>query len=626
MQDGYHRRPMPADRLFKPRHRPLRAAVLLAGIVVLAGCGKNDSPAVNETPSADAGLKVYRHSLDESPSSLDPAQSSNTYANHVMAVTYDTLFSYKYLARPYELKPELADGWPDISSDLLEYTIRIKQGVHFVDDPAFDGGIGREVTAQDFVYSILRHFDPATRAQGAWLWQGRIVGLDEWKEAGADYSREVEGLRASDRYTIRIRLTQPYPQLLDTFTQGYAAVVPREAVEHYGREFAVRPVGSGPFRLVSYDTALIVLERNPKYRKEPVDLAEEGYDPATQGEYGLERIQGRSPPFVDRLEIHFIGETAARWNSFTKGDEIQYVTVPNEQLDRVLATRHPVTFRKEFADRYFGYAGLEAGFIFQTFNMSFPEFGYNPDPERERRNKALRCAIIKAYDFEARNESFYGGIAAVYPGIIPPVVPEFDPAMSRASITRDVEGARRLLRDNGWTADNLPVITYGTTSIVLNRLMYEQFRAWLKEIGYPPEKVVLKQYATFGDISRAWKESDLPWVVKAWGLDYPDAENTLQLFYGPNGSPGSNDANYHNPEYDALFRQAKVMLPSPERTEIYRRLNQMVVDDCLTATGISRTRVHLWHRNVIAYPDREIVGGFFLKYVDLADGPATGKP
>jgi ABC-type oligopeptide transport system substrate-binding subunit len=154
--------------------------------------------------------------------------------------------------------------------------------------------------------------------------------------------------------------------------------------------------------------------------------------------------------------------------------------------------------------------------------------------------------------------------------------------------------------------------------------MYEQLRAWLKEIGYPPGKVVLKQYATFGDISRAWKESELPWVAKGWGLDYPDAENTLQLFYGPNGSPGSNDSNYRNPEYDELFRQAKVMLPSPERTRIYQRLNRMVIDDCLAVTGISRTRIHLWHKNVIAFPDREIVGGWFLKYVDLTDDRNSG--
>lgn len=607
-------------------HPPAAGALALAAIawlVLTAGCGgKAGGQNSGAAPSSDAGLKVYRHSLDEGPSTLDPAQASNVYASTVIEAAYDTLFSYQYLARPYKLKPDLATGWPDISADLLEYTIRIKQGVHFVDDLAFPGGVGRELIAADVVYSILRNFDPAARPQGAWLWQGRVAGLEEWKTAGADYSREPEGLQAVDRYTLRIRLLQPYPQLLETLAQSYSAVVPREAVEHYGREFAVRPVGSGPFRVIYYDTSRIVFDRNPKFRAEPVDLEAEGYNPVTQGQFGLERIQGRSPPFVDRLEIHFIGESSARWNSFTKGDEIQYVTVPNEQFDRVLATRDPVTFRAEIAEKYHGYAGVEAGFVFQAFNLNFPEFGYNPDPERERRNKALRCAVIKAFDWKARNESFYGGIGVVFPGVIVPVVPEFDSGLSRASVTRDVEGARRLLRENGWTAENLPVLTYGTTANVLNRLMYEQFRAWLKEIGYPPEKVVIKQYATFGDISRAWKEQELPWVAKGWGLDYPDAQNTLQLYYGPNGSPGSNDANYRNPEYDELFRQAKVMLPSPERTAIYQRLNRMVIDDCVAVSGISRTRVHLWHKNVIAYPDREIVGGRFLRYVDIADSPA----
>lgn len=595
-------------------------AALVAGScsLLLAGCGRESAgDAETAAPAEPAGIKVYKHSLDESPSSLDPVQAANVYANHVVINAYDTLFSYKYLARPYELKPNLANGWPEISDDNMEYTIRIKPGVYFVDDPAFPGGIGRELVAEDIVYSLKRHFDPATRAQGAWLWQGRIAGLDEWKEQGSDYSREVEGLRALDRYTLFIRLTQPYPQLLDTLAQGYSSIVPREAVEHYGREFAVRPVGSGPFRVVYYDTSRITMERNPKFRKEPVDLEAEGYDPATQGSFGLERIQGRSPPFVDRLDIYFIGETSARWSSFSKGDEVQYTTVPNEQFDRVLASRHPVSLKPEYAERYYSYAGVEAGFIFQTFNMAFPEFGYNPDPERERRNKALRCAILKSFDWEARNESFYGGIGAVFPGIITPTVPEFDPDLSRDSVTRDVEGAKRLLAENGWNADNLPVITYGGTAGVLNRLIFEQFRAWLAQIGYPPEKVVLKQYATFGDISKAWKQSELPWVAKGWGLDYPDAENTLQLFYGPNGSPGSNDANWRNDEFDELFRRTKVMLPSPERTELYRRMNQLVIDDCVAATGLSRTRVHLWHRNVIALPDREIVGGFSLKYVDV---------
>jgi ABC-type transport system substrate-binding protein len=592
--------------------------VLFAALLVLAGCSGERSP----DPEL-AGLKIYRHSMDQAPSSLDPAQGANIYANFVLLNAYDTLYSYKYLARPYQLKPNLAVDFPEISEDGLVYTIRIKPGVGFIDDPAFPDGKGREAVAEDFVYSIKRQFDPANRPQGAWLWQDRIVGLDEWKENGSNYDDAVEGLRALDRYTIQITLKRPYPQLVYTLAMGYAALVPREAVEYYGREFAVRPVGSGPFKVVSYDTSRIIFERNEHFRHERVDIWYEGYDPETQRFSGVEAIQGRSPPFVDRLEIHFINESSARWNSFTKGDEVQHTSIPNEQVDRVLASKQPVTLKAEFADQYHMYTGLEAGFIFQSFNMDFPQFGYHPDPQQEQRNKALRCAIIKAFDWEARNESFYLGLGEVFPGIIVPVVPEYDPELPRESVERDVAGAKRLLAEQGWNADNLPELVYGTTGGVTQRLIFEQFRAWMMEMGYPRQKVRLKQYATFGDISKAWKESQLPYVAKGWGLDFPDAENTLQLFWGPNGSPGSNDANYRNPEYDRLYEEASTMLPSPERTELYQRMNRILIDDCVAITGMSRTRIYLWHKDVIAVPDREIVGGFFLKYVDVIDPDAT---
>jgi len=596
-----------------------RLIFVILSLAVLAGCGGGGTATGSDT----VGLKIYRHSMDQMPTSLDPVQSANVYANHVNINAYDTLYAYKYLARPYTLKPNLAVDFPEISADGLTYTFRIKQGVRFIDDPAFPDGKGREVVADDFVYSIKRHFDPTTRPQGAWLWQGRIIGLDEWKDAGSDYSAEIEGLRALDRYTIQVLLLRPYPQLVDTFTQGYSSVVPVEAVEKYGREFAIHPVGSGPFKVVSYDTSKIVFEPNSHYRQEPVDLAFEGYDPARHSHLGLEVIEGRSPPFLDRLEIHFISESSARWNSFTKGDEIQFTTLPIEKVDQVLSSKDPITPRPEYAEQYHMYAGLEAGFIFQVFNMNFPEFGYNANPEREARNKAFRCAILKAVSWEQRNESFYMGLGQVFPGIIVPVVPEYDPNLPRDSVTRDVEEAKRLLRENGWTAENLPEFVYGSTSGVTSRLQYEQFRAWLKEIGYPPEKIILKQFATFGDIGKAWKESRLPWVAKGWGLDFPDAENTLQLFYGPNGSPGSNDANYRNSEYDRLYEESSVMLPSPERTVLYQKMNRILIDDCVAMTGMSRTRIYLWHKAVIAMPDREIVGGFFLKFVDIAKGESS---
>jgi ABC-type transport system substrate-binding protein len=582
-------------------------------MAMLAACSNSDNAATDNL----ATQKVFRYSLDSAPTSLDPVRASTLYANQLVVNLYDTLYAYKYLQRPYALKPLLAAAMPEISGGGLVYTISLKRGVYFIDDVAFPDGKGREVTAADFVYSLQRHFDPATRPGGTWLWQGRIEGLDEWKAAGSDYSQEVSGLRALDRYTLQISLVKPYPQLVDTLAQGFSGIVPREAVEHYGREFSINPVGSGPFRLVSYDTTKAVLVKNPVFRQEPVDLDYEGYDPDTQGQYGVDIIAGRSPPFIDRLEIAFIKEGSARWSSFTKDNEIQYAGLPNEQVDRVLASTEPVALKAEYAELYHMRSAVEAGFVFSTFNMDFPEFGYNDDPVRQQRNHALRCAIVKGFDWRSRNNSWYSNLGIIFPGVIPPVVPEFDIELSADSVTYDPEGARALLAANDWNAENLPLLVYGTTPGPTSRLFYEQFRAWMKRIGYPPAKIELKTYATFGDIAKAWRNSELPLISKGWGLEYPDAENTLQLFYGPNGSPGSNDGNYNNPDYDDMFRQASVMQPSPERTALYRRMNSLIVDDCAAITGLSRRGIALWHKNVIALPDRNFVGGRFLKYVDI---------
>ncbi len=202
------------------------AAVMLAA-AVLAGCAD-----AQHQPVANGPAKVFRYSLDSAPTSLDPVRASTLYANQLVQNLYDTLYVYKYLQRPYELKPSLAAAMPEVSADGLTYTIRLRTGQYYADDPAFPEGRGREVVAEDFVYAIKRHFDPATRPMGGWLWQGRIAGLNEWKAAGSDYAAPVEGLRAVDRYTLQIRLTRPYPQLVYTLAMGFSSAVPHEAVDY----------------------------------------------------------------------------------------------------------------------------------------------------------------------------------------------------------------------------------------------------------------------------------------------------------------------------------------------------------------------------------------------------------
>ena len=568
-------------------------------------------------PGVDSEMKRYRHSDDGVPTNIDPLQAATVYSNQIVVSVYDTLYRYKYLARPYVLVPNLAAGMPEISDDGLTYTITLKPGVRFIDDEAFPDGKGREVTAHDVVYSLKRHFDPARVSQGRWLWDRKIEGLNQWMDAGADYDAAVPGLLAVDDHTVRVRLVKPFPQFMNTLAQGFAAIVPHEAVTAYGEGLGTRAVGSGPWKLERYTREQVRLVRNPDFRKEPLDLAYEGYDAALHGHLGIAHLDGKPSPFVDELWIDFIQESAARWASFTSGREIQMSGLPVEQTDIVLASKDPVALKPEYAQRYHLDTGPEAGLVFTVFNMADPDIGNVPDPQRNGMNRALRCAMRDAFDWQQRNDRFYSGLGEVFPGVIPPLLAEFDATLSRDSVTHNPERARARLAEAGWTAENLPTLDYGLVASVLGREMAEEFRGYMAAVGIPPEKINIKSYATFGDYNRALRTSELPIMGYGWGLDYPDAENVLQLFYGPNAAPGSNAANYRNPAYDALYEQSSVMLPSAARSEIYRQMNQMLIDDCVGILSLSRRRIALWHRDVLGLPDRQILGGFWLRFVDV---------
>ncbi|MEE4296546.1 MAG: ABC transporter substrate-binding protein [Wenzhouxiangella sp.] len=592
---------------------PLRQSRLLVCLIllVLTACERE----------AGQPQSVYRHAIDGVPGSLDPAHAGNVYASTLVVNIFDTLYRYRYLARPYELAPNLAEDFPEVSEDGLVFTFRLREA-RFADDPVFADGRGRPVTADDVVFSIRRHFDPATRSQGAWLWRDRIVGLDDWGRDGADPAAEIAGLRALDDRTVRIELTRPYPQLVETLAMALSAVVPSEAVAAHGREFAVRPVGSGPFRLLSLDETRAVLAPNPNFKREPLDLVAEGFTPSLHARYGLEELDGQRYPMIDRLEVHFIPEPASRWNSFFSGREVDNLMLPPEQAVQVLSSVRPLVFQPQIERQFQTYVGQETGLVFYGFNMANPDMGHHDDPARERDNRALRCAIREAFDWQARNEIFYQQLGEIYPGVIPPFLREYDAALPRDSIDHDPAAARRHLAENGWTAERLPSLVYGFESTVERRQMFEQFRAQMAAVGYPSEKIRPAGFGSFGEYHRAIINGEVDLFLIGWTLAYPDAHYSLQMFYGPNAAPGANLFNYSNSDFDALFRRASTLSPGPERTELYRTLNRMVIDDCVVIGSLTRTRVHLWHPRVRMLPDREVLSGFFLRFVDV-QGPAS---
>jgi ABC-type transport system substrate-binding protein len=250
--------------------------------------------------------------------------------------------------------------------------------------------------------------------------------------------------------------------------------------------------------------------------------------------------------------------------------------------------------------------------------MADERIGYHPDADQNRRNHALRCAMVKAYDWKKSNETFFYNIGRVFPGVIPPFAPEYDTNADRSFIQRDLEGARALLEANGWNGDTLPTLEYGFPYSVSEQQAFEQFRSFMVDAGYPANKIRPMKFATYGDYQRAYSQRKITLINSSWTMDYPDVENLMALYYGPNGSPGSNSANYDNPRYNHLYEASVVMSESPERTRIYREMNQLLMDDCASITGISRTLIFLWGKDVIMKPDRSFLGGHFMKFVDLA--------
>src|SRR5207253_5111566 len=187
-----------------------------------------------------------------------------------------------------------------------------RPGIYFADDPAFRGK-RRELTAQDYVYSIKRHFDPKTKSPNFELVDKRIAGMDAIrKEALAgrkfDYDREVEGLRAIDRYTLRIVLTEPRPNFIYDLTFcNLACAVAREVIEAYPDRAMEHPVGTNAYRLTQWRRASrLVLERNPNYREHFYAEEAAADDPVAQAIAA--KMHGKRLPQIDRVEVYIIEE------------------------------------------------------------------------------------------------------------------------------------------------------------------------------------------------------------------------------------------------------------------------------------------------------------------------------
>ena len=149
----------------------ITSVILALALVTISGC----------TKKKNYDQKVLNVSVAAKVKGLDPVNAGDSYSSAEVARVYEGLLEYHYLKRPYELKPNLAKAMPSVSDDGLTYTFKIKPGVMFHKNKCFPNG-ERELVADDFVFSIKRMADLKNNSTGWWLLDGRIKGLNEWRE------------------------------------------------------------------------------------------------------------------------------------------------------------------------------------------------------------------------------------------------------------------------------------------------------------------------------------------------------------------------------------------------------------------------------------------------------------
>lgn len=531
------------------------------------------------SPAADiniGGNALY--GVAERIRGFDPVTAGDVASSLAIGRIYEGLLQYSYLARPYQVEPNLCEKMPEISSDGLVYTFSIRKGIYFQDDPCFTktGGKGRELKADDFVYAIKRVADIKTGATGYWAFNNRIAGLDEFHAASAgeqpvDYDKNIEGLQALDQHTLQIRLKESYPQLLWILTMHYSFAIPREAVEYYGSDFVNHPVGTGPYRLKSWRRNYrLEYTRNQKW--DETGRIERYPDNGGKQDFeeGLLADAGKPIPFIDRIVQYAVSDSTTLWFMFLKG-QMESSGISRDNWDAVITSAK--TLNNELAAM-----GIQ---MYSTPVMETFYIGFNMNDPVVGTNKYLRQALSCAFNTE-QYVRFYNHRVIRAAGPIPPGIAGFQDQTSPYPF--NLELARKLLEQAGYaggkdrkTGRRLKLnLDIGNANDPEVRASVELFSSFMEKIGVQITPVY-NNWPTF--LARLERKQAQMFRL-GWVADYPDAENFLQLFYGPNSSPGPNHCNYRNKKFDELYERARVMRDSPERTALYRQMAAIVVEDC----------------------------------------------
>jgi len=594
-----------------------RLTAIFCSLLLAAAATATCAPAHAQ---GDSAKKVLRVAFRTAETGFDPQKLYDRYSVGVCENIFEPLLTYDYLARPVKLVALTAETIPEPEENGTRYTFRLRPGIFYTDDPVFKGQ-KRELVARDIEYAIKRFRDPKNRSPYEWLFENKIVGLDELtaqakKTQRFDYDAKVAGIEVRGKYIISFKLKEPDYNFLYVLAMPNVVPVAREVIEGYDADTHAHPVGTGPFVLKEWvRRSKIVLERNPSHRGYELDTRYA--DMADEWDrMAVEQLRGKRLPLLDRIEIYPIEDEQPRYLAFLNKEHDILEETPFSFIHQVLPGGKLAPSLAKQGVRAF--PELQPEFTYDSFNVEDPVIG-GYAPERV----ALRRALVHAHDRDAEISIIRKGQALPAQTPIPPGVIGYDPNFHSPVSDFDTAKAKALLDmfgyldqdGDGWREQpdgRALLLSYKyNTGGQDQRQLAELWVKSMANIGVRMEA----QAVQFADLLNDKRVGKFQIAGSAWIADYPDAQNFLQLYFGPN-TDQSNESRFKLAEYDRLYTKSLGVPDGPERDAIYREMNRLILAYAPARLGVHRIFNHLLYPWVRAYKKHPILYTNY-KYLDL---------
>lgn len=493
------------------RKRLLVPALLLILTMLASACTSSKQPDKTEpgspnTPTQEAKKGpngevyggTYHLVLGEEPPVIDPQIDTTLNVYNMSRNLFNTLLRFK--GKTLELEPELLAEMPKAEADNMTYHFKLRNDVKFHN--------GAQLTAKDVKFTFERMLTKSTKANNTWL----LADIKGAKEMLDGKATELAGLTIKNDFEFDIVLSRPYRPFLQLLAAAPASIFPAEYTKQVGDQFGRKPVGTGPFKLGTWNAnQLIVLEKNADYF-----------------EKGL--------PYLDKVEYKVVPEEATRWLEF-EGGNVDETTPPSAQYTNAKTSGK--------------YAFIEYTTL-NTFYLSLNQKNFT-DPK-------VREAISLAIDREKFLATIYNGQGKVAKQFVTPGIP--GALANPAGFKYDPARAKQLLKEAG--AENLKIEAWqrGTDKISDGNLAIQQM---LKEVGITWE-VKMVDRASF---NQARSQGTIPANFGNWFADYPDPDNYLYTYFHSSQSKGMS-VNYNSPDLDKTLDEARGLTDQAKREKLYQ--------------------------------------------------------